>query len=378
MKVLYIANGGIGGANQSLLSSIKYLKSYGVVPEVIVPSDYAANIFLAECNVHVVKNRYHLWPSTKGAFNLVLFFPRLLVYAVENFIASKKIINICKKFSPDIIHTNIGVSELGYKISKKLHIPHLWHIREYGYENFAFFPTRNSHIAKLNDSYTITVTKSLAAFFSLKHNKAIYDGVYSAHYAADFRPKQHYFLYVGQISAGKGTDCLINAFVKFCRTDSKYKLFLAGQGSEQYVNHLKDVVECNGLSDRIIFLGQRNDVASLMAEAKALVVPSLVEGLGRITIEAMFNNCLVIGRDNTGTKEQFDNGLIVAQKEIGFRFNEEADLLDNLSKVANMSDGQIKNMTDLAHNVVYKFYTLEENALETYNYYLEIISKESV
>lgn len=378
MKVLYIANGGIGGANQSLLSTIKYLKPYGVIPEVVVPSDYAADVFRAVCNVHIVKNRYHLWPSARGPINLLLFFPRLVVYAVENFIASKKIIKICRDFSPDIIHTNVGVSELGFKISKKLRIPHLWHIREYGYENFAFFPTRKSHIAKLNAGNTITVTKSLATYFSLKSNKAIYDGVYSSLYATDFKPKQHYFLYVGQISAGKGVDCLVNTFIKFCKIDPKYKLYLAGQGSEQYVNHLKNVVECNNLSDRIIFLGQRSDVASLMAEAKALVVSSLVEGLGRITIEAMFNNCLVVGRNNTGTKEQFDNGLNVTQKEIGLRFNDGDDLLETLSRVANMSDCQIKEITDLAHSVVYKFYTLEENANEIYNYYLKIISKDSV
>lgn len=40
----------------------------------------------------------------------------------------------------------------------------------------------------------------------------------------------------------------------------------------------------------------------------ALIVPSPFEAFGLITAEAMFNKCLVIGRDTAGTKEQFDNG----------------------------------------------------------------------
>lgn len=45
-----------------------------------------------------------------------------------------------------------------------------------------------------------------------------------------------------------------------------------------------------------------------MNRATALIVPSPFEAFGLITAEAMFNKCLVIGKDTAGTKEQFDNG----------------------------------------------------------------------
>lgn len=63
------------------------------------------------------------------------------------------------------------------------------------------------------------------------------------------------------------------------------------------------------IASQVVFLGMRKDIYSLMKDAMALIVPSYWEGFGFITTEAMFNGCLVIGRNTSGTKEQFDNGL---------------------------------------------------------------------
>lgn len=47
-----------------------------------------------------------------------------------------------------------------------------------------------------------------------------------------------------------------------------------------------------------------------MNRATALIVPSPFEAFGLITAEAMFNKCLVIGKDTAGTK----NNLTMVKK----------------------------------------------------------------
>ncbi len=377
MKVLYITNSGVGGANQSLLSSIVYLKTFGVVPKVVVPNKKTSLIFENVCETSVVKMRFRIWPVVQRPIDYLLFLPRLVVNSMQNVSAKKKIAKICSAFLPDIIHTNVGVLDVGYDVAKKMKIPHLWHIREYGYEDFGyvFFPSLSFHKKRLDDSYTISVTKALELHFHLLHNKAIYDGVYSETYQSEYRQKQDYFLFVGQLTKGKGVDFLIDTFIKFLGINKRFKLLLAGQGANDFVSELNVKVQQNHLEDRIMFLGQRNDVAKLMSEAKALIVPSPKEGLGRITIEAMFNNCLVVGYDSAGTKEQFDNGMEITNAEIAFRFSSEQELIDLLHKICCMDDTTIKLKTDRANEVVRQLYTLEKNSTCIYDYYKEIVKK---
>ena len=377
MKVLYITCSGVGGANQSLLSTIQNLIPLGVEPEIVVPNKKTSLLFEPLCKTHVVKIRLSIWPSLKGLKNILLFLPRLILYIIENISGKREIINLASLFKPDIIHTNVGVSCIGFKVAKKLNILHVWHIREYGFEDFGyrFFPSVNMYKKMMNSSYTISVTKLLESHFGLLHNKAIYDGVYQYNYFKTFKPKRKYFLFVGQLTSGKGVDFLINTFVKFFKSNLNYKLYLAGQGKQNFISCLKKKIEQNNLSDRIVFLGQRSDIADLMSESQALIVPSYKEGLGRITIEAMFNNCLVIGRNAAGTKEQFDNGYNLMHEEIAYRFNNEEQLLKLLELVSTISDCEIEKKTFLANKVVHQLYTLENNATNIFNYYKEIIEK---
>ena len=48
-----------------------------------------------------------------------------------NYRATKKVINYIQEVKPNIIHSNVGPIDIGYKAAKKLRIPHVWHIREY-------------------------------------------------------------------------------------------------------------------------------------------------------------------------------------------------------------------------------------------------------
>lgn len=63
-----------------------------------------------------------------------------------------------------------------------------------------------------------------------------------------------------------------------------------------------------------------------MAEASAIIISSQSEGFGRVMAEAMYNGCLVDGKNAAGIKEQFDNGLQFCDQEIGIRYSDYGDL----------------------------------------------------
>ena len=120
-----------------------------------------------------------------------------------------------------------------------------------------------------------------------------------------------------------------------------------------------------------MFLGVRNDVHQLMRKAKALIVASRNEGFGFITSEAMYNNCIVIGYNTAGTKEQFDNGLVDTGSEIALRYLNQSELLYNLEYVKkNDCSLMIKN----ARKIVISNYTIEKSAYNVDLFYKKILN----
>ena len=119
---------------------------------------------------------------------------------------------------------------------------------------------------------------------------------------------------------------MLESFAKYVDKGGIFDLYYAGIGTENRIQMLTQIVKDRNIQNRVLFLGHRNDVYHLMSEARALFVPSRFEGFGFITAEAMYNHCLVVGRNTAGTKEQFDNGIKMTGREIGIRFDKDTDL----------------------------------------------------
>ena len=137
-----------------------------------------------------------------------------------------------------------------------------------------------------------------------------------------------------------------------------------------YYNECCKLVEVNAAQSFVKFLGRRNDVYELMAQSEMLIVPSIFEGFGFITAEGMANGCVVLGRNTAGTKEQFDVGLKMTGREIGFRFTTEADLVQCMEKV---SKTDCSGMLKAAKKVVLSNYTQGIHAQKVMDYYKKIL-----
>lgn len=387
MKILYITHlTERNGSTIALLNIIKGVLGVGVDVGLVVPEQ--KGWLYEECKKIDVDILYigYLYdcilkkPKTNGFLDILLSYYRYCRYLI---LLQRDFYRLIKKYKPDIVHCNNGTIDYALFGCWLLKIPFVWHIREYQDLDFNIdiFPSKKILIWKMHRSFVrcIAITNGVFQHFGLSQKKdtVIYDGIIDdskiteKHEVYEYK---NYFLYVGSLGEGKGLHVAIDSFIAFHRKNPSVNLLIAGKiydNSEYYIRCQKKIIE-NDLTDHILFLDYRSDVDVLMQNAIALLVPSYFEGFGFITVEAMYNHCLVIGRNTAGTKEQFDNGLKQTGAEIGLRFNDENEI-ESLMKLAMETD--FTQMKRRAYCMVANNYSISKNVSEIMHVYLSALNK---
>lgn len=119
-----------------------------------------------------------------------------------------------------------------------------------------------------------------------------------------YEPEEDYFLFIGRPDKIKGLELLINAFAKL---DNKVvKLKIVGPETD-YTLALKNLVNTLDLKNKVEFLGPifNNEKYNLIANARAVVVPSYSEVIGMVNLEASACKTPVITTFQTGLKHEF-------------------------------------------------------------------------
>lgn len=136
----------------------------------------------------------------------------------------------------------------------------------------------------------------------------------SAYQRSDFvAGNEPLLLAAGRLHHHKGFDVLLKAMPAI----PNGILLLAGGGPEEKA--LKALALDLGISERVTFLGWRNDVAALMETADIFVCPSRHEGLGSIVVESWFHGCPIVATDSQGPGELIDHthtGVITPIDEV--------------------------------------------------------------
>ena len=108
----------------------------------------------------------------------------------------------------------------------------------------------------------------------------------------------------------KGFDVLIKAWEKIVKSEElivnseRWKLQIAGTGSEKSLNYLKGLCKENGVEDYVEFLGFQKDIEKLYQKASIFVLSSRYEGFGLVLIEAMSQGCACIACDYKGRQRE--------------------------------------------------------------------------
>lgn len=361
MKILYIISATIlGGATLSFLTLIEGVKAKGATPIVIIPDarkEFVSLLDKLEIKYYVVKLAFSSFPPLKSVRDYLLFPIKSLIRVKTIYNAIRDIKKISQNECIDLIHTNVGPLRVGYYISKKLKIPHVWHIREYGDLDFGIyeFPTKAYFRNLLRKDYCITITKDLLKYNRLENTPkatVIYNGVMSVNDAVLKLPKSKYFLCCSRISKEKGHTDVVRNFGRFHINHPDYKLILLGKGNNSYIDELKSIAKQGGFLDSIEFPGFTNDVKPILSKATALIVASNAEGFGRMTAEAAFCGCLVIGKNVAGTKE-------ILSEIGGFPYTTDEEMLTSMESVINLSEQQYFSMSSYAQNKAKELYSSE-------------------
>lgn len=389
--MLYIASGTgmAGGATKSLIAMINQAKAHGIQLEVVCPDEEGLTQWLRErgIKVHVVHYRHVRLPFFRTFSDKIKWLPRLIHDAFINFRARSAVRQIARNFSPDIIHENSSVINVGYHASKSLGIPDVVHIREYGDLDFRMtLPGRKKRL-KAPNVYTISITKDIGRHMRQDLNpkaKQIYDGIVDY---SDFRlveDKKRWFLYAGRIERAKGIDELLEVYCDYVRAvKNPLPLYICGGcNNPVFLKKMKAFVAENGIDSNVLWLGERSDIADFMSQCTATIIPSRFEGLGRVMPEAMANGALCVARDTGGTKEQLDNGMQFTGTPIAITYENKFQLKDALVEITEMVDkggafspgSKYRKMVDASQNSVKEFFSEERFGDKINDFYNEILN----
>ena len=226
---------------------------------------------------------------------------------------------LAKEWRPDVIHTHF-VNPLALPMFKLLNVPLLyqtyhsgivhkislrkriikWGVQKCTRRIFAVSDrVRNDEIrAGVNPSHIFTLPLGLAIRDFLNSTEII-----NRPYPGGFNnPTKKIIFTVGRFFPVKGMRFVVEAAIEVLQKHQEVIWWLVGvDGPEK--EYSLSLVEQAGLTRKILFLGQRNDVAALMKNSYLQVVGSLYEGLPLMALESSALGVPVVGTQIGGMDE---------------------------------------------------------------------------
>jgi len=140
---------------------------------------------------------------------------------------------------------------------------------------------------------------------------AIPNAVDLTHFSAQREPRAagtpRTLLYVGRLAPEKDLPTLLRAWARVFAGRTDRRLWLVGSGVQQEA--LERLAGELGCTASITFLGHRDDVADVLAQADAGVLPSLVEGLSNTLLEFMACGLPVLASRVSGSEDLIEPGV---------------------------------------------------------------------
>ena len=347
INVLYICHApdNLGGASLSLLNLINSVKD-SVNCQVVLGKEGVVSKCFRENGIECIIADFPYNIRNRNYFIHVITFPlKFMVYLIKTRLAILKIKqSLCGK-KIDIVHSNSSVFVFGDVLAKSLRAKHIWHFREFQDIDFNMRPflgmcdlKRRMH----RSDALIAITKAVYDHWHLgeyPNSMYVWDAVRSAKDCAMQINKEKYFLFCAALlSKAKGVDCSLRAFGLSGMTKQGFKLKIIGVcKSETLKSELSNITKYYNIEDSVEYLGYQANIKPYMEKATAFLMTSVNEGLGRVTIEAMFYGCLVVARHTGGTLEFLKNGYN------GLYFDNDEQLSKILIKVSNKTPIEIIN-----------------------------------
>lgn len=373
MKVLFITHySAMFGANRSMLQLIIELKEKGVESTVLLPtpkdnSDLKNELEKERIPFIEVPIRWIKHPDVKKTIANYL-------YAVALY---PNILSKLTKQKFDIIHTNSSVVGVGKYLSRKLKVPHVWHLREFGdidYNLKTPFGKWFQRYLYSGNNYFIAISNKIhnhfKPFIGKNPIEIIYNGVKPTTSKKEPRKDFLRICVVGYLHKNKGQIDVIKAIDDLVnhRGLSQLHLSLIGEGNEEYTEELKKYVEDHKLSSYVDFLGYRDDVNQILNRMDVGIMSSAHEAFGRVTVEYLMSGMAVIASDSGANTE------IIKNRQTGLLYNsgDSKDLADKINELIKDTD-LLESLTKRGKQYAYANFSAKANADNIYGLYNKIM-----
>lgn len=328
MKVIqFIASKGRGGAENVVASLSNAMFQNGIDVELLLLSK---SQLAQQIDPRISITYLHF----SSRFNPLLYLELLWVF-------------IRKK--PNIIHTHSAkATELIYVIRhflSALHVATKHNPRKGRIFNKIHYVTAVSHEVQKS------ITPSIATI--------IYNGITPKLIAPIAHPQDPFHIYaIGRLDKIKAYDLLIEACSKL---SFDFKLHIVGEGKER--SALEALTHQLRITDKVIFEGFQNDIASLMNQSDLVVISSHSEGFSVVMVEALFYAPALISTKVSGATEILDETFLMEQSTIHQKIE---DVFKDYKTYQTQFDTLKQNHQSLLtlQNIVLAYSTYYENALK--------------
>lgn len=295
-----------------------------IIQLIQTPQLRGAEIFACQLSNHLIEQGHDVIVVSifKGNSKLpfegeMIHLDRPLSKRFYDFKGWKEFSGIVASFKPDIIQLN-AADTLKFAVASKL--LYKWH-QPLVYRNANkfgdFIDSRwkwefnNFQISKM--AYVISVSRECEKDFIQTFNypqhrsETVEIGVEDipiGEIPADLREvfdRGPVIAHIGGFVPEKNHEGLINIYRNVLRKFPNAQLLLLGKGDLQ--EKIRQKVKDAKLNDNVHFLGYRNDVLDIVYHADVFVLPSLIEGLPGVILEAMFCETPVIAYNVGGIGE---------------------------------------------------------------------------
>ncbi|WP_027643293.1 glycosyltransferase family 4 protein [Enterocloster clostridioformis] len=375
MNVLFIGHEkNLNGASRSMINLIDELSDRCNFTVVLPYKEGAVIDALRKRSIDPVYVPFRRWVQVKDNNFWIKKLIWKFIWSHENQRLARKTADIIRDKKIDIIHTNSIVVDMGYRYSKILGIPHIWHAREMGAEDFGMYPLGGEaqfrQIVSSRENHIVCISKAVMnkydGFTPQEQLHLIYNGVG----VENLNPNKHYFpkkvmtcIQAASIQKAKGQDISIQAIKELRKRGIKnVVLLLAGRGTLDSLGvTIDDTIG-------ITLLGQVNNLPEIRNNADVEIVASRAEAFGRVTVEAMMSGNPVIGSASGGTIE------LISDKENGLLF-EPGNVYDLADKLQYLYEHQeeIGRMGRNAYRYSKDYFSIKRCAEDVYNLYSKIL-----
>lgn len=312
-NILYVSpHYGNHGAERSLVALMEEAKKADFRPIVLIPCEGEIIGLLEQKGLEYIVEPFYTWINTdKGARffhgNIKHFLNIFHQYKIKKMLTKRKIL-------PDLVHSNSIVTEIGLMLAQKFHIPHIWHIREFGKLDFNMdFELGDKRTKK----YFAKSSQFIANSDAVRDYYCRYidtDKIVTVHNGIEVRnmaePKWDspvfHIVMTGRLSQEKGHMNVLEAIKRLvAKEQDNVQVHMYGEGVDR--EKISARIREENLDRYVKLCGYSNEID--YSQYQMGLMCSKCEAFGRVTVEYMMAGLPVVGSKSGGTVEIIEDGV---------------------------------------------------------------------